>query len=90
MYGPGTSEGKIEFTSWIKSLDIPTEENWIIMGDFNLYIYPKNRNREGADINDMFLFNSTISYMGCSDIPLQGQRFTWSNMQQIPLLEKLD
>jgi hypothetical protein len=60
------------------------------MGDFNLYRYLENRNREGADINDMFLFNSTLSYMGLIEIPLQGKSFTWSNMQNPPLLEKLD
>lgn len=60
------------------------------MGDFNLYIYPENRNREGANLSDMLLFNSTISHLGLSDIPLQGKKFTWSNMQLPPLLEKLD
>lgn len=60
------------------------------MGGFNLYKYPENRNRDGADISDMFLFNSIISYLGLSEIPLHGKKFTWSNMQQPPLLEKLD
>lgn len=90
VYGPCTPDGKFEFTSWIKNLEISNDESSIIMGDFNLYRYPENRNREGADINDMFLFNSTISYMGWSKIPLQGQKYTWSNMQLPPLLEKLD
>lgn len=73
-----------------ENIEIPELENWIIMGDFNLYRYLENRNREGADINDMFLFNSTISFLGLSEIPLQGKKFTWSNMQSPPLLEKLD
>jgi endonuclease/exonuclease/phosphatase family metal-dependent hydrolase len=60
------------------------------VGDFNLYRSPENRNRVGADINDMFLFNGTISHLGLSEISLQGKKFTWSNMQQPPLLEKLD
>lgn len=60
------------------------------MGDFNLYRYPENRNRDGADINDMFQFNSMISHTGLSEIPLQGKKFTWSNMQHPPLLERLD
>lgn len=89
LYGPCTAEG-IELTIWLKNIDIPDDEDWIILGDFNLYRYPKNRNREGANLNDMFLFNSTISHMVLSDIPLQSKKYTWSNMQQPPLLEKLD
>jgi len=42
-------------------MDMQQDEDWIIMGDFNLYRYPGNRNRDGADTNDMFLFNSTIA-----------------------------
>lgn len=90
VYGPCTPQGKRKFTTWLKNSEIPNDEDWIIMGDFNLYRYPENRNRDGADINDMFLFNSTISHMGISELSLQGKKYTWSNMQQPPLLEKLD
>lgn len=90
IYGPCTPEGKREFIDWLKHIEIPINEDWIFMGDFNLYRCPENRNRIGADINDMFLFNSTISHMGLSKITLQGKKYTQSNMQQPPLLEKLD
>lgn len=90
VYGPCTDEGKKEFTDYLKSITIPDNEEWIIMGDFNLYRTSENRNREGANIGDMFLFNSMISHMELTEIPLHGKRFTWSNMQQPPLLEKLD
>lgn len=90
VYGPCTAEGKREFISWLKNVNIADDEDCIIMGDFNLYRYPENRNRDGADINDMFQFNSMISHTGLSEIPLQGKKFTWSNMQHPPLLERLD
>jgi hypothetical protein len=38
----------------------------------------------------MYLFNEAISYLGLVDIPLKDRRFTWSNKQQSPLLERLD
>lgn len=82
VYGPCTPEGKREFTTWLKNVDFQQEEEWIITGDF--------RNRDVADPNDMFLFNSTTSHLGLTDIPLQGKKFTWSKMQSPPLLEKLD
>jgi len=47
VYGPCNPEGKIEFTNWLKSLNMCVEEDWITLGDFNLYRFPENRNREG-------------------------------------------
>ena len=35
-------------------------------------------------------FNEAISALGLTEIALQGRKFTWSNMQTPPLLEKLD
>jgi len=55
VYGPCTPEGKREFTTRLKSLNIPNDEDWIFLGDFNLYRYPENRNRAGVDLNDIFL-----------------------------------
>lgn len=90
VYGPCTPEGKKEFISWLKSIEIQQGEDWIFLGDFNLYRKPENRNRPGADISKMFLFNSFISLLDLTEIPLQGRKYTWSNMQTPPLLEKLD
>lgn len=53
IYGPCTNEGKTEFTDWLKAADMDQEEDWIILGDFNLYRYPENRNRPGVDLADM-------------------------------------
>lgn len=39
---------------------------------------------------EMNSFNNVISHLGLINIPLQGKKFTWSNMQNPPLLEKLD
>lgn len=39
---------------------------------------------------EMMLFNEVISALGLNEVPLQGRKFTWSNKQASPLLEKLD
>lgn len=39
---------------------------------------------------EMLLFNDAISALGLSEISLQGRKFTWSNTQVAPLLQKLD
>ena len=41
-------------------------------------------------MNDMMLFNEIIGHLGLLELPLKGRTFTWSNMQQVPLLQQLD
>ena len=60
------------------------------MGDFNLIRKPEDRNREGADANEMFSFNEAINKLGVIELPLHGRQYTWTNKQFPPLLERLD
>jgi endonuclease/exonuclease/phosphatase family metal-dependent hydrolase len=60
------------------------------MGDFNLIRSTEDRNRPGGNINNMLLFNSLIQQHDLEEIPLKGRSYTWSNMQNSPLIEKLD
>lgn len=41
-------------------------------------------------MNDILIFNEIISNVGLVEIPLKGSSFTWSNMQDQPLLQQLD
>uniref|UniRef100_A0A452XF66 Uncharacterized protein n=1 Tax=Aegilops tauschii subsp. strangulata TaxID=200361 RepID=A0A452XF66_AEGTS len=41
-------------------------------------------------VNEMLLFNEAISKLGLVELPLRGRKYSWSNMQDNPLLEKLD
>jgi hypothetical protein len=41
-------------------------------------------------MKDIMTFNEIISNLGLQKIPLKGRNYTWSNMQQEPLLEQLD
>jgi len=43
---------------------MPPEIDWLIVGDFNLIRKPEDRNKEGADVNEMFLFNEAINKLG--------------------------
>jgi len=90
VYAPCTLEGRDDFLAWFKNLNLDSASDWIILGYFNLIRKPKNRNRPGGDLNNMFKFNEAISFLGINEITLQGRKFTWSNMQPSPLLEKLD
>jgi hypothetical protein len=50
----------------------------------------ENRNRDGANVQDMFTFNEIISNLSLVELPIKGRSYTWSNMQSTPLLEQLD
>lgn len=41
-------------------------------------------------MNDIMIFNEIISNLGILDLPLKGRSYTWSNMQDSPLLQQLD
>jgi hypothetical protein len=90
VYGPCRGIMRDEFVQWLHDLDIPVHDNWLLIGDFNFMRSVDNRNKPGADMADIFLFNSIISHLGLLELPLKGRRFTWSNMQATPLMEQLD
>lgn len=90
VYGPCQGEMRDEFINWLYNLEVEPEQKWILMGDFNFIRSLDNRNLPGGDVNDIFIFNEIIGHLGLLELPLKGRRFTWSNMQDIPLLEKLD
>ena len=90
IYGPCVGERRYQFINWLFNLDIPDEEDWLIVGDFNFIRSPDNRNKPGGNVNDMLLFNDFIRQQHLTELPLKGRKFTWSNMQENPLLEQLD
>jgi hypothetical protein len=90
IYAPCTYAGKREFLHWFKNVDMSDMTNWLLVGDFNLYRSPADRNKPGGDHFEMYLFNEAISALGLVELPLKGRRFTWTNKQSSPLLEHLD
>uniref|UniRef100_A0A453G251 Uncharacterized protein n=1 Tax=Aegilops tauschii subsp. strangulata TaxID=200361 RepID=A0A453G251_AEGTS len=36
------------------------------------------------------IFNEIIGHLGLLELPIKGRSYTWSNMQDDPLLEQLD
>lgn len=90
IYGPCTPEGKVDFLHWLKHVEIPDEAKWLIVGDFNLLRSPEDRNKPGGNLAEMLAFNNSISALRLIEIPLKGCRYTWTNKQPSPLLERLD
>ena len=85
IYGPSHASGKLAFITWLLNLDTTSFEDWLLVGDFNLYRSAEDRNKAGGDAGDMQMFNDAISDLELVDIPFSGRSFTWSNMQLVPL-----
>jgi exonuclease III len=74
VYGPSHGDRRNDFTHWLYTLQIRTDENWMLIGDFNFYRSPDDRNRDGAKYSDMETFNSIISHLGLVEIPLKRKK----------------
>jgi exonuclease III len=90
VYAPCTSEDMQSFLDWFKNIAMPDDMDWLIIGDFNLIRKQTDRNKPGDNIQDMLKFNNAISYLRLEELRLTGQKFTWTNKQESPLLERLD
>lgn len=83
-------KAELPFFDWFQNIQMSYNTNWMIMGDFNYIRYPHNRNTGIGDFNHKMEFNEAISILALFEIPLKVRNYTWSNMQDSPLLEKLD
>ena len=80
VYGLCVGIERENFIAWLFHLDIADDTLWILLGDFNFYRYTDSRNRPGANMEDIAIFNEIISYLGLIELPIKGRCFTWSNM----------
>lgn len=68
------------------NIEMPDEQLWMIVGDFNLLRKPQDRNKPGGNIQEMLSFNAAISKLRLVELPLRGCQYTWTNKQHNPLL----
>lgn len=80
IYAPCEPENNPTFLVWFQNIKVPQDCNWMIVGDFNLLRKPEDRNKPGGNVAEMLAFNEAISALGINEIPLQGRKYTWSNM----------
>lgn len=80
IYGPCSDLERSLFVLGLKIFILGRLKTDFYWGDFNFYTSVDDRNRPGAGMNDIFIFNDIISYLGLLKIPLKGRNFTWSDM----------
>jgi hypothetical protein len=90
VYGAAQEENKNEFLAEFASFCNNMSEPYLIGGDFNIIRCASEKNKGGGVHRHAQLFNSIINSLDLLEIHMNGGRFTWSNNQSNPTLERLD
>jgi hypothetical protein len=90
VYAPCDPDGRQSFLAWLSDIVMSDDTYWLLLGDFNLIRRPSDRNKLRGNVRGMLNFNAAISSLRLEELKLVGNKFTWSNKQQSPLLERLD
>jgi exonuclease III len=90
IYAPCTTQEKLVFLNWFQNVDMLDDVDWLVLGDFNLIRRQGDRSKAEGNVNKMLAFNAAISNLRLEELKLSGNRYTWSNMQDNILLERLD
>jgi hypothetical protein len=61
IYAPCQDAQQLQFLSWFHDVHIPTDADWLLVGDLNLIWSPDDRNKPGGNVNEMLLFNESIN-----------------------------
>lgn len=75
IYDPCDPEGKADFINWLYSFDTNQIDDWVLARDFNLIQSPEDRNRPGANMQDIMSFHDFIIHLDLVEIQFQGRPF---------------
>lgn len=90
VYGAAQEENKMEFLTELSAFCSRNKDPILIGGDFNIIRYSNERNKRGGAQRFYGMFNTLIHFHELRELVMTGGKFTWSNNQDVPLLEKLD
>lgn len=90
VYAPATHQAKLVFLQWFSSFELKDDEDYLLMGDFNLISCLPDRKKLGGCIQEILHFNNAINTLSMEEFPFIGSHFTWNNSQSSPLVERLD
>jgi exonuclease III len=79
VYGPQSSEEKVQFLQELRNVRAACLGPWIIAGDFNLIYKAEDKNNSNLNRAMMGRFRGTINDLSLKEIPLHGRKYTWSN-----------
>lgn len=90
VYGPQLDAEKLLFLDELIEVRNCCQGQWKVSGDFNLIAAAADKNNNRINRRMMNAFRNKLNELELRDMYLFGRRYTWSNEQQRPTLEKLD
>ena len=90
VYGPAQDDKKEQFLTELAQICNNKKCPMLIGGDFNILRFSSEKNKTFHSNKHSNLFNFIINSFELRDLAINGGRFTWSNNQEDPILEKLD
>jgi hypothetical protein len=88
VYGPTLDSDRDDFFEDIRHIYHSTDGPWIIAGDFNTIC--SGEDRSTATFTETSCFNDAIRDLQIQELPLLDRDFTWSNLQDPPILTRID
>ncbi|CAD6250662.1 unnamed protein product [Miscanthus lutarioriparius] len=90
VYGPQEDDEKVMFLQELRNIRALCNGAWLLGGDFNLIYQAAGKNNANLDRAIMGRFRHFLDDMDLKEIPLLGQKYTWSNERRSPTLVRLD
>lgn len=90
IYGPHLDAEKPAFLEELREVRSHCNGPWMLAGDFNMIYSSEDKNNDSVNRASMGRFRRFVNDMELKEIPLLGQRYTWSNERASPTLVKLD
>ena len=89
VYGAAHDENRREFLAELARFCNQSDDPFIAGGDFNLVRFNSEKNK-GIINRHSSLFNAVIDSQELLDLHMMGGKYTWTNNQDPPTLERLD
>jgi len=87
---PQSEQEKVVFLDELLQFRSTNRRRPMICGDFNMIYQAADKNNDRLDRRAMRRFRSFLNQAQLQEVDLVGRRFTWSNHQGAPTLERLD
>jgi exonuclease III len=79
VYGPSRDNHKRDFLCELRRFKPDDDQNWLVLGDFNLIYRAIDKNNTNLNLRRMRQFRATLNRCQLKEIHLQNHKYTWSN-----------
>jgi hypothetical protein len=90
VYGPQSTEKKIQFLAELSLRRAQCLGAWLFIGDFNMILRASEKNNENLDRASMRRFRDFVNEQELKECYMHGRLFTWSNERRSPTMSKID